>query len=198
MRNKTSYIVGLILLIAIVAAVVVWQSNQEKLYDAKANVNLVQIKKFHISSDSTELKTFAEGTMFVQGSNGSAEQVQIVAQIEVDPNDWGGVAFYIPHDWYISEITSSFPEKSALKPLDYMSRWTTADTDSKWRAWVEIGRDRSYKPIGGGKGTIVIDVVPDKKMNPSAELFNLGIEVGSAEKDGQKLMGTDSIEVPIW
>ncbi|WP_257791987.1 hypothetical protein [Paenibacillus lutimineralis] len=41
----------------------------------------------------------------------------------------------------------------------------------------------------------MIDVVPDKKANPSLETFQFGVEVGSAEKDGQKRMRTDSIEV---
>jgi len=41
----------------------------------------------------------------------------------------------------------------------------------------------------------VIEVVPNKKANPSLETFQFGVEVGSAEKDGQKRMRTDFIEV---
>jgi hypothetical protein len=113
MRTKTRYTVGLILVIVIVVTVVVWQSKQEQFYDAKANESIVQIQKFHVSSDSTELKTFAEGTMFVKGRNGSAERIQVVAQIEVDPNDWGGVSFYIQHNWHISSITIFCAARSA-------------------------------------------------------------------------------------
>ncbi|URN93764.1 MAG: DUF648 domain-containing protein [Candidatus Pristimantibacillus lignocellulolyticus] len=61
---------------------------------------------------------------------------------------------------------------------------------------IEIGRDRSYKPTGGGKGTIVIDIVPEENITPTGKI-NLGVEVGSAEKGTVKIMGTDFIEIPI-
>ncbi|WP_199615277.1 hypothetical protein [Paenibacillus alkalitolerans] len=62
---------------------------------------------------------------------------------------------------------------------------------------IEVGRDRSYRPTGGGTGTVVIDLVPDKDTKHQPETLKVGVEVGSSEKDGVKIMGTDSIEVPV-
>ncbi|NIK75520.1 hypothetical protein FHS15_000620 [Paenibacillus castaneae] len=102
------------------------------------------------------MKTAAKGTIFVKGNEGKVEQVQIIASIEIDPNDWGGVAFYIPPKWHISNIMISYPEnKTQSKPADYVATWTTADTENEWKAWIEVGRDRSYRPTGGGTGTVV-------------------------------------------
>lgn len=63
---------------------------------------------------------------------------------------------------------------------------------------IEIGRDRSYRPTGGGTGTVVIDLVPDRNAKHKPESFKIGVEVGSNEKGAVKVMGTDSIEVNAW
>lgn len=196
MKLKWSYIVSFGMLLAIVTTVImVWQSKQAKFNDAVANEKVIQVQSFHVSSDSTNLKTSVEGTLFVSGGEERAEHVQVVARIEVDAKDWGGVAFYIPNNWYISNITSSYPEnRTGSNPTDYVSTWTTSGEESPWRAMVEVGRNRSYEPTGGGTGIIVIDLIPDKKATTQS---TLGIEVGSNEEDGKKIMGTDSIEVPI-
>ncbi|OBZ17644.1 hypothetical protein A7975_07275 [Bacillus sp. FJAT-26390] len=68
------------------------------------------MKSFRVNSESTDLNTTAKGTAFVKGNKAGVEQIQIVASIEVDPIDWGGVSFYIPDTWFISNIVSSYPE----------------------------------------------------------------------------------------
>lgn len=142
------------------------------------------------------MNTSAKGTLFVSGREGMIEHVQIVASIEIDPNDWGGVAFYIPDKWYVTNIKSSYPEnKPQSKPVDDVSTWTTAD-DNEWEAWIEDGRDRGYRATGGGTGTVVIDLVPDKSVNDQTETY-FSVEVGSSAKDGIKVMGTDFIKIPI-
>jgi hypothetical protein len=63
---------------------------------------------------------------------------------------------------------------------------------------IEIGRNRSYKSTGGGTGTVVINIQPDNKAISKTDVFTIGVEVGSKEEDGGiKIMGTDSVEVPV-
>ncbi|WP_028612856.1 hypothetical protein [Paenibacillus harenae] len=199
MNIKARYI--LLAILVAIATIIIFQlaSKQVKsFHETAANEKIVQTKSFSINSVSTAWKTSAKGTVFVKGNEGRAEHIQIVAMIEIDPNDWGGVAFYIPDKWYISNIVSSYPEnKIQSKPADYVATWTTPDTGADWKAWIEVGRDRSYRPTGGGTGTVVIDLVPDKNAKYQPETFEFGVEVGSNIKGGKKIMGTDSIRIPI-
>ncbi|QLG42012.1 MULTISPECIES: hypothetical protein [unclassified Paenibacillus] len=63
---------------------------------------------------------------------------------------------------------------------------------------IEIGRERNYIANGGGTGTIVIELSPDKKGMSLSESIKFGIEVGSEEKDGKRVMSTDYVEVPVF
>ena len=83
-----------------------------------------------------------EGTIFVEGEKGQINHIKIVAHVDIDPTDWGGVAFYIPNQWSVSSITSSYPEhQSKLKPAEYVSTWKNSSDDSSWRTMIEIGRN---------------------------------------------------------
>ncbi|MBD0384702.1 hypothetical protein [Paenibacillus sedimenti] len=174
--------------------------KQEKpRHEPIINENYIKSKSFNISSISSDFKTSAKGTVFVKGVDRSPNHILIVATIEIDPEDWGGVAFYIPEKWSISKVTSSYPEnKPYSNPVDYIATWTSnSKTESHWKAWIEVGRDRSYKITGGGVGTVVIDLIHDENEKHQPETFEFGIEVGSKEVDGRKEMGTDFIKIPI-
>ncbi|MNG03730.1 hypothetical protein D3C84_868210 [compost metagenome] len=71
------------------------------------------------------------------------------------------------------------------------------ESESPWKTWVEVGRNRFYQITGGGVGTVVIDLIHDNKGTEVPEIFELGIEVGSKEEGGSKVMGTDSFRIPI-
>ncbi|RKP47900.1 hypothetical protein D7Z26_22055 [Cohnella endophytica] len=197
--QKTRYILLAVLIIIVTVVIFQLSSRQEKSFrDTTVNEKVIQTKSFHVNSASTDLKTSAKGTVYVRGDNGKAEHIQIVAWIEIDSDDWGGVAFYIPDKWHVSNIISSYPDNGTrLKPADYVSTWTTASGHSEWRTMIEVGRDRSYKPTGGGTGTVMIDIIPDENGPHHPEVSKIGVEVGSNEKEGQKMMGTDSIEIPL-
>jgi hypothetical protein len=198
MKMKARYILLFSILITIVTTLIFQLSNQEKPpHDTAINEKIVQSKSFSVNSDSTDLNTSAKGTVFIRGDEGIVEHIQIVASIEIDPNDWGGVAFYIPEKWYISNILSSYPEKTQSKPVDYVATWTPAETEYEWSAIIEVGRDGSYRPTGGGTGTVLINIVPDKNVIHQPETFNIAVAVGSDEKNGTKIVGPDSIKVPI-
>lgn len=200
MNKKVRYFL-LSVLIIIVAAILFSGCYQGKNSSNKimTNEKIIQSSGFIVNSDSTEMNTSAKGTVFVKGVEGIPEQVQIVALLEIDPDDWGGVVFYIPDGWQISSITSSYPENETRKiPADYVTRWTTADPEYELNTMIEVGRDRNYIPTGGGMGTVVIDLILDENaIQP--ETFNIMIAVGSDEKDGTKIGGTDyiSLEIPI-
>lgn len=175
-------------------------SNQESSRrEPIINENYIKSESFSISSVSSDLKTSAKGTLIVNGVERRPDHILIVATIEIDPNDWGGVAFYIPDKWSVANITSSYPEnKPQSNPLDYVATWTSGlQKEMKWNSWIELGRDRGYETTGGGIGTVVIDLVRDKNDNHEIETFEFGVEVGSKEVEGRKLMGTDSIKIPI-
>ena len=152
------------------------------------NDDITFVHSFNISGDSTDLNTSAQGTIFIKDDN----SIQIAAFVNIDPEDWGGVAFYIPKGWIISNISSNYPEQQP-SPND-VSIWTT--TDSKWNTMIEVGRNREYKQSEGGRGTVIIDLVPSSNTRTDAER-SISVEVGSSEVNGVKTMGTDSIEIPI-
>jgi hypothetical protein len=201
MKVKAKYFFWVVVIIAVVTTIVIFQlsSRQEKFSDNTAvNEEVVKIRNFSVSSDSTDLKTSAKGTVFVTGDEGIPKHVRIVASIVIDPNDWGGVAFSIPDKWYISNIISSYPVNETQSiPEEFVSTWTTAETEVEWRARIEVGKSSSYKPTGGGSGTIVIDIAPDKNAIHQSETFNIAIAVGSDERGSIKIVGPDFIEVPI-
>ncbi|MBO8172474.1 MAG: hypothetical protein H0Z33_11325 [Bacillaceae bacterium] len=173
-------------------------TDKKTFHNTTVNENIIQIRDFSVNSDNTDLNTSVNGKVFIRGEEGIPEHVQIVASVEIDPKDWGGVAFYIPDHWYISNVTSSYPENEMQsKAADFVSIWTSDDKKYEWNAMIEVGRDRRYIPTGGGTGTVIIDIVPDQDINLQSETFSIKAEVGSEDKDGIKIFGPDSIEVPI-
>ncbi|OIJ13918.1 hypothetical protein BKP35_08355 [Anaerobacillus arseniciselenatis] len=93
-------------------------SSKDLSHNSVINEEIIQIQTFNISSDSTHLQTLAKGTIFVKRTD-KFPVIQIIASIDVDSNYWGGITFYIPRNWYISNIKSSYAEsKTQKKPKD--------------------------------------------------------------------------------
>jgi hypothetical protein len=201
MRLNNTY--SLLLLIALITCATYLTTqliakHGEPANEVISNINYMNSASFHISADSTQLKTSASGTVFVQGEKRKVDHVSIVAAVDVDPDDWGGVAFYIPDHWKVSNVLSSYSENNEQTiSSDHVTTWTTASTNSEWKAWIEIGRDRTYKPTGGGSGTVVIDLVYDNAGEPMPDSIEFAIEVGGRTIDGHHETGTDHIRVPV-
>jgi hypothetical protein len=201
MRIKARYIMLSVFTIAVLVALLLsfcLRSNPSD--NKKINEDVIQTKGFILNSQSTELNTAAFGTVFIKGANGIPDHIQIIAYVEIDPVDWGGVAFYIPDSWYISNIVSSYPDnQSQSKPVNYVSTWTTEETKYNLNKVIEIGRDHSYKPTGGGTGSVIIDLFPEKNALQQSETFNIAVAIGSDVKDGIMILEPDSIllEIPI-
>lgn len=199
MKNNLSVIIIMILIITIISGCKQDLDNPEQV---TTNEKIIQSKDFHVNSDSTELETSVRGTVFLSGEEGVREHAQIVALVEIDPDDWGGVVFYISDKWHISSITSSYPEDKKEKiPEDYVSVWTTVEeTKHGWNKMIEIGRDTSrFTPTGGGKGAVVIELDINKETISTSDVFSMTVGVGSEEKDGIRSVHPDwkLIEIPI-
>lgn len=170
-------------------------SSEDLSHNNVYNEEMIQIQNFNITSESTNLQTSANGTIFVKSTDG-VPVIQIIASIEVDSNDWGGVTFYIPKNWYISNIKSSYPESKTQKiPRSNIATFTTGDPDYKHNTMIRIGRDHNKEnPTGGGTGTVVIDIFPDSEVINTDEIVHIIIALGT---DGSRIMETDSVKVPI-
>ena len=200
MNQKNECILIAVAVFIVITAAVFFTGciKEENSYDnTDVNEGVIQIKNFSVISKSSDVNTSAKGTIFVKGAGEVPENVQIVALIAIDPDDWGGVAFDIPAGWQISGIISSYPENDSIAtPTDYVSTWTTADPDYEWNSRIEVGRDRGFTQTKGGTGTVMIELVPvDTAIRP--DTAGILIAVGSDEKNGVKIYGTDYIEISL-
>ncbi len=200
MNRKAGYVVIAALIVLVAAAPFLAAINGENSGDdTKVNKDVIRTRAFSVNSDSVKVNTSAKGTVFIKGAEGIPEHVQIVARIEIDPDDPGGVVFHIPVKWHISGITSSYPEnKTQATPADYVTTLTTADPLREWNAMIGIGCDFfTCAPTRGGGGTVVIDLVPDKNAVPQSENCSIMVAVGSDERNGTKIVGPDYVKVPL-
>ena len=179
----------LVALALVIVFIVVKNNNASSLeHTSTVNDDIAFVQSFNLSAGSTDLNTSVQGTIFVKENN----SIQIAAFVDIDPEDWGGVAFYIPNGWIIANISSNYPEQQ--QSANNVSIWTT--TDAKWNTMIEVGRNREYKQSEGGRGTVIIDLVPSSNTRTDVER-SISVEVGSSEVNGVKTMGTDFIEIPI-
>lgn len=190
----------LIVIAAALLAVAVWYVRDayfnEKLIDvAIVNDGIAVTKEFDVKTTTEGQNSWTKGTIFVWGDQGKAERMCIVASYEIDPNDFAGLTVYIPQKWYIANILNSTREgqKTPLEP-------TTSgggNTIDEWRIWVEVGASHGRPPLGGGSGTLVIDLVADRKAVLRSETYNVMVSVGSSLQNGIKSIGVGYLKIPI-
>jgi hypothetical protein len=164
------------------------------------NENLICSESFYVSSESTDLDTWTMGTIFLSGKDGVVKHAKIIAIVEIDSEDWGGVTITVPAGWNVSSITSSYPEGQDKDPDDFISVWFTANHGYEFNEWILIDTNMSSSPLygeSGGTGTIVIEL--DATDDASTELFQTTIGVGSAKRNGYGVHNPDheTIEIPL-
>ncbi|MCT4544590.1 MAG: hypothetical protein N4A63_13685 [Vallitalea sp.] len=198
MSLKTKYIlISILIIILTIVLITSTKKNNNSINETLVNENLIKAEGFSINSVATELNTSAKGTIFIKEVDGNKKHVKIITWIEIDPNDWGGITFYIPKEWFVSNIISSYPEnKNATISQNYVAKWVTAGKEW-YNCMVDVGRNRSYIPDGGGIGTVVIDLVLDKNENEAPETFKFCVAIGCDEKKGIKIIGPDYIDIEI-
>ena len=192
------YIAILALLFIFISVSSCQKDSKSDKNNIEVNQNIVLQRNFNVSSDSTELNTSAEGTIFIKEIEGTPKQIKIVAWIEIDHDDWSGVQVYIPKEWSIINIINSYPGKgdseTSTKSTAILS---TASDNLEWDKYIAIGRSSSFKSTEGGTGTFVIDLALDEEVISKPDLFNIMVAVGSDERDGVKISGVDSMEISI-
>ncbi|MBS5783340.1 MAG: hypothetical protein KID04_10725 [Clostridium sp.] len=159
------------------------------------NQNVIQVKEFEVSTDLHDDNTVAKGNIYVI-KNDSRVKLNIVAAIAIGEHDWGGVFFYFPEGWNIVSALSSFPDGSSNESGYNAAIWNTPDTESEWKSYVEIGHELSQTPIGGGTGTVSIELISDEN-NSISDGFELLVSVGSELKDGMPIVGTSSTSLQL-
>lgn len=201
LKPSGKYILIAFAALFVVATVLIVQRyySHEKLSDyTLVNEGVVVTKEFNVKSHTAHQNTSAKGSIFVWGDKGIAERMRIVASFEIDQKDFGGLTVYIPKKWYIANILSSYPEnqKTTLSPYASIGDMSLGD---EWRNQVVVGVNYLGEPSGGGTGTIVIDLVSDRKTILPSENFNIMVAVGSDTnpKNGARSIGVDFIKIPI-
>lgn len=192
-------IYGLFIAIILIMSTVFFFGCESKNINSetKANENIMKIKDFMVRTDSTNLNTSVKGSIFVKGAEGIPEHIQIVAHIEVDKDDWGGVVFYIPKKWQVSNIVSSYSANgSQATPEENIATFHTKAEKYDWYKFIEVGRNRNHIATGG-TGSIVIDLIPIKNEIKQSEKYNITVAVGSDERNGVKIIETDSTSIEI-
>ncbi|GKX29647.1 hypothetical protein SH1V18_21270 [Vallitalea longa] len=200
MKIKSKYIIShfVIIICILLFSGCYRSSNSNKVV---VNENIIKSVDFSVRTESTNMNTSAKGTIFIRGTEQIPESIQIVTYVDIDPDDWGGVIIYIPKKWNVSSITSSYPEnkhEAEAIPKDHVAKFNTKSEKYDWYSYIEIGTEYSYIPTGGGTGTVIIELVADKDEEISeTDKFNITVSVGSNEKDGVKILGTDSTHIEI-
>lgn len=191
--------------IMILILIMISCNNHNSMLDYRpVNEGTVNFKNFIIRSETTNLETIMRGTIYVEGDkdNNSSTHVEIVAWIEVDPDDWGGVSFSIPWGWQVTSIASSYTKSSIYgDPNKYISKWDTSDRGSKWRQIVKIGTSHVFSPLaGGGSGSVIIELDAIPEESESSDTIAILVGVGSEEKNGTKILQPDwkIVKVPLF
>lgn len=190
------------IIIFILAALIVFSAYKSLSCDNRATVEYIQTnegiissKDFCVRSDSTGLNTSAIGTIYVEKDESNNYTAQIVAWIEIDPMDWGGVAFTIPSGWKVTSIVSSYPNSSFAHLAVGM---LTSGID--WQQ-VEIGNRLHHPEFApdGGSGSAIVELTTYQKGQKPQETLEFMVSLGSDEIDGTQIMHPDfeTIEVPI-
>ena len=190
--KKFCFICCMLLLIALLLAGCI---QDMATTNTPINQNLLQVKNFNISTDLATDNTSAVGDIYFQKSADHIT-VTILVSINIGANDWGGVSFYIPKGSEISNILSSYPDDNMASEKSEAVVWSTEDADYLWDSYIEIGHDYNQQPTGGGKGTVLLELV-NNENNSDADSFTLMVTVGSDMQNGSAIIGTNTLTIEI-
>ena len=168
------------------------------------NEGIISFKDFYVTSNSTGLNTSARGTIFLEIDKSNNYKAQIIAWIEIDPRDWGGVCFTIPMGWEATNLIGSYPDLGNTSwmsaPVDQV---TSAEEQGSrwWDQWIAIG-NQIYSPwitSNGGTGSVILELTEFQKGQKQSDVLKIMVGVGSEEKDGVQIMNPDfeTIEIPV-
>jgi hypothetical protein len=171
--------------------------GQDLLSVTVSNDDLIASQDFSLSADSVNLTTSVLGTVFVEGDAAKPEErrVTIIASVEIDPRDWGGVGFYIDQAaWDVTNFTSDYPQGSP-DPDEWAQLWTKAVDPRGFEKMITIGKALYPDTSGGGTGNVIIELAPF----PGEDLpENFEMTIGIGSKGDHILNPVDEdISVPV-
>ena len=167
-----------------------------RVFPGESRQNETYRQSFCVTSDRDG--TEADGYVEIYVKNENTLGIRIRADLTIGPEDWGGVAFYLPAGCILDSVKCTYPEKNGLPADDPpVNVWTTAAENEKYTTMIEIGRDRSKTPGGGGVGEVLIEAsCPRDSAAPNGSL-TFGVDCGAEEKDGYVLMGVSHTEITV-
>ena len=151
---------------------------------------------FQVSAD--ELGTAANGVIEVCVKEKNVLGVRILAEVQIGPADFGGVAFSLPNGCRLERVACTWPESNDAPGYDQpVNVLTTAGDSEKYTTVVEIGRRRDKIPIGGGTGTVVIEASVPWNGSDRTTALSFGADCGAMERNGYVIMGIDHREIIV-
>lgn len=152
--------------------------------------------QFEVKAD--ERKTSAKGTIEVFEKEHGFLGIRIQADLEIGPNDFGGVAFYLPAGCALEDVSCTYPETDGEAGSDPpVNVWSTASDLEKYTAMIEIGRSRGATPGGGGTGMVTIEASYPRESSDPVSSLAFAVECGAEEKDGYVIMGVEYSEIIV-
>jgi hypothetical protein len=165
------------------------------------NEHIIAVKEFYVSADSADLDTSVRGTVFIDGdSNGKPARATIVAWMETDPRDWGGITFYLQPGWKVTHANSNYPDgvTSGADTRQAFLKVPPVLGATTYHYILEVG-SAPFLTTGGGHGMVMFEMEPDSKEGIQ-DSFLIGVSVGSRiREDGVREKHTDStsFEIPL-
>ncbi len=154
--------------------------------ESVTNKDVINFCEFSLDASSVNLTTRVNGTVFVKGDLEKPDDitVQIVMDIGLDPEDWGGVGLIFPEGWRVTSTTSSLVEIDDPYYSDMVGVMSGGAPEQGGWSWVAIGYPITMPGDSPGDlhGTVVIDADFVLEDTPTPDTLELTIGVGS--KDG--------------
>lgn len=188
--SEKKIIVAAILVAAIIITVIVAYNMQDdkKDDDVQINENVLSHDYFSIVYEPTE--TYSNGSYFIIEENGQLK-MKIIADINVGAEDFGGISFNFIEGFKVTDITCDFGDGPISK---HVSLWTTGDHDKDITSYVEIEKGIGTQPIGGGTGTVEIELEIAKGIENPYFLIGVGSMISD---NGTVIINPVKKEIPV-
>jgi hypothetical protein len=183
MMNKTvRCLLPVIMSLLLVCGMTACSSHRRQ--DIPENQDVLLTVPFTLDASAVGLDTSVQGTAFVIGDkdNPKDRRIEVIATLNIDSHDWGGIEFDFPGDWDIVSITSSYPEGNS-SPEDYVSAVRVYDDPTPdvmegiCVGWNSLPSGSAAG--GGGFGSLSFEIKPAPNGDGLPEYIGMVIGLGS-------------------
>jgi hypothetical protein len=195
-KNSLKYF--LICIVIFVAGTGILSCQSSTGSTSATNNDVINYRDFYLSAESVNLTTFTEGTIFVRGDKEKPKErwIQISARVDIDVMDWGGVSFNIPQGWEVNTAVSDYPQGNP-NPENYTQILRTGSKEVKYHRIIEVGHTR-FRAVKsqGGKGSLIIELIPESPGEELPETIEILIGIGS-KGDYTSSPVHETFEIPL-